>query len=242
MNNTQRVLLAVYLPLTVLFLILDNLYPAHTIVSYIKYTTVISLFLASLAIKKTRAEQRIISAALFFVVIADFFFVYCGTLPQLSGNVDPLGMAGFMLAYLLLIIVYQKNFRFTKKEAFALLIIIGIITPVFVKLAPHVTGPMFIGSCVFGLVLCYMTWTSICTMFRGYFNPGAARIIAISGILLFISDLAVANSLFNPNFNDIFVPWLKNIIWGTYIPAWCLQVMLVAEENLLISPYSSRRY
>jgi len=242
MNNAQRALLAVYLPITVLFLIVDRLYPAHALVNYVKYTSVISFFLVSLAIRKTRAEQGLISLALFFVVLADFFLVYCNTLPQLANKVVPLGIAGFMLAYLVLIIVYQKNFSLSKKEAFALLAVLSIFVPVFLILAPHVTGFLFIGASVFGFVLCYMTWTSICTIFRGYFNPGAARIIALSGILMFICDLGVANSLFNPAYSGSFVPWLKNIIWGAYIPAWCMQVMLIADENLVAPPYNARRY
>ena len=234
MNNTQRALLAVYLPLTGLFLFLDNLYPSHPIVSYSKYATIISLFLVSLVLRKCHTEQKIVSFALFFVVVADFFLVFCSTLPQLAPKVVPLGIAGFMLAYLLLILVYQKNFRITKKEGLALLVVAAIFAPVYLTLAKYVTGPLFIGTAIFGLVLCYMTWTLICTLFRGYYNPASARLIALSGILIFVSDLAVAHALFNPAYANTFVPWLKNITWICYIPAWCLQAMLVAEEKLIL--------
>ena len=79
---------------------------------------------------------------------------------------------------------------------------------------------MLVGVLIFGVVLCYMTWTSICTIFRKYFNRRIAILIAISGILMFICDIGVAYSLFHPFYSTVYIPVLKNIIWMAYILGW----------------------
>lgn len=52
MGNTQRILIAIYFPITLLIVILDNIYPEENMVLYLKYTTMITLFLSALTIKK----------------------------------------------------------------------------------------------------------------------------------------------------------------------------------------------
>jgi hypothetical protein len=42
----------------------------------------------------------------------------------------------------------------------------------------------------------------------------------------------VANRLFNPAYGEP-VWWLQNLVWGTYIPAWTLIVLNIADERLL---------
>ncbi|KJS88261.1 MAG: hypothetical protein JM58_01505 [Peptococcaceae bacterium BICA1-8] len=235
MNNFQKVLLVIYLPITIFILILDILYPGGNMVSYLKYATIISLFIVALKIKKNYTEQYFMNLAIFFAMFSDFFLVFCSTIPEISRSVVSFGIAGFILAYSLLIIAYQKNFKFGWGEFFTMLFVLSIFVPQYIILYPHINGWMFYGAVIFGLVLCYMAWTSICTIFRGYFNPKISRLIALSGFLMFICDLGVANDIFNPAFSNLFVPWLKNIIWGSYIPAWTLLVVLIAEKNLLSS-------
>ncbi|CAH2213773.1 lysoplasmalogenase family protein [Tepidibacter aestuarii] len=233
MNNIQRVLLSIYLPITIFILILDNLYPGENLVSYIKFSTIITLFLVALRIKKKYYEQKFLNLSIFFIVIADFFLVFCNTIPELSRRVVFYGIIGFMLAYLSLIIAFQKNFKIGSGELLAIVPVLGIFIPIFVKLYPYVPGAMFYGVIIFGLVLCYMVWTSISTLFRGYFTPKISRYVALSGFLMLVCDMGVANELFNPAFAGQFVPWLKNIIWVSYIPAWTLIVYILADDNLL---------
>jgi len=233
MNKLQKVLLAIYLPITMVILILDNLYPGANMISYIKYAIIISLFIVAFKIKKNFTEQFFMTLAIFFAMISDFFLVFCSTIPDLNNRVIPLGIAGFIIAYSLLILAYQKNFKFGWGEFLAIIPVLSIFIPQFIILYPFINGFMFYGTAIFGLVLCYMAWTSICTIFRGYFNPITSRLIALSGFLMFICDLGVANGIFNPAFSNSFVPWLKNIIWGSYIPAWTLLVVIIAEKNLL---------
>lgn len=235
MNNVQKILIATYLPITIFILILNILYPGAAFVKCIKFTTIITLFLVALSIKKNFLEQRIMNLAIFFVSIGDFFLNFCSIIPKLSDKVMPLGSLAFLLAYLALILAFQKNFKIGISELLGIIPILMIFIPNFIKLSSYISGLIFYGLIIFSLVLCYMVWTSISTIFRGYFNPQVSRHAALSGYLILISDMAVAHSMFNPAFADQFVPWLNNVIWASYVPAWTLIVLIIAEKNLLSS-------
>ncbi|MDD4048616.1 MAG: lysoplasmalogenase family protein [Clostridia bacterium] len=155
MKNIRKYLFVIYLPITFLFLILDNFYPGESFVNYIKFATIITLFLVAFSIKKKYPEQKLMNLAIFFIIIGDFFLVYCGTIPELSDKVVPFGMIRFILAYLSLIVAFQKNFKIAKGELLALVLVIFI--PNFIKLYPHITGAIFYGATIFSFVLCYMT-------------------------------------------------------------------------------------
>jgi hypothetical protein len=96
MGNNQKILIAIYFPITLLIFILDNIYPQENIVLYIKYATMITLFLSGLTIKKKFFEQKLMALSLFFLVIADFFLVFAGTIENLKMNLDPFGILGFL--------------------------------------------------------------------------------------------------------------------------------------------------
>lgn len=234
MNNTQRILLVIYIPITLLILILDNIYPKEDIVLYLKYTIMITLFLSAITMQKKIREQKIMAMSFFFLVAADFFLVFINTIDNLKLNFSALGAVGFLFAYICLIVAYQKNFKVEKEEIIVSIPIVIIFIYVFISLQPYVNGLMFIGALIFLSVLCYMTWTSICTIFRKHFNSKPAWFIAISGCLMFICDIGVAFSRFHPIYSKMYVPWLTNIIWTTYIPGWTLLVVVICEENLII--------
>lgn len=213
MNNTQKSLLVIYLPLTFVILIFDHIYPNENVVLYLKYTTMITLFLSSMIIKKKFHDQKIMALSFIFLVIA-----------------------GFLFAYICLIIAYQKNFKIGKGEIIAGIPMAIIFLYVFFSLKPYVYGFMFIGSLIFFMVLCYMTWTGICTLFRNYFTWKISKLIAVSSILMFICDIGVAFSFFHPAYSKEFIPWLQNIIWAAYIPGWTLLAVIINEDALIIIP------
>jgi hypothetical protein len=201
---------------------------------YLKYTIMITLFLSVISIRKKYREQKIMAISFFFVIVADFFFGISTTLHNSEIDLSPFGIAGFIIAYLCLSYAYQKNFKVGTEEIVTAMPILLIFLCVFLLLKPYVKGLMIIESLIFGLVLCYMTWSAICTVFRGYFRMKTALLIAISGSLMFICDLGVAFSLFHPCYSKIFVPWLNNIIWAAYIPGWTLLAVVISEEKLRI--------
>ncbi len=232
MNNAQRILLAVYLPLTLLILRFDQLYPGEAAVQYLKYTVMTALFIAVSSIRKKHWEQKLMAVSFLFLVIADFFLVFAATIENLKLDLTPLGIGGFLIAYLFLIAAYQRNFKLGKAEIITAIPVSGTFIYVFLSLKPFVVGPMLVGTLIFGIVLSYMTWSAVCTLFRHYYRPAIAGLIALSGILMFICDLGVAYSLFHPLYAGGHVSWLKNIIWGAYIPGWTLLAVVICAEDL----------
>jgi hypothetical protein len=236
MRNTQRILIAIYFPITVLIFILDNFYPKENMILYLKYTTMITLFLSAITIKKKFFEQKLMALSFFFLVIADFFLVFAGTIENLKINLDPFGIIGFLCAYICLIIAYNKNFRLRRSEILAGVPFSIIFIAVFGLLMPYIYNPvMKVGTLIFGIVLTYMAWTSVCTIFRNYFTKKISWIITASGCLMFICDVGVAFSKFYPIFVMKHTPWLTNIIWIAYVPGWTLLAVLICEENLIIT-------
>ena len=229
MNDTQKALLAIYLPLTVLVAVLDDIYPEAAVVKYVKYAIIVTFFLVSLIVEKRYYEQNVMALSLFFVMLADFFLVFSTTL-NLKVSLAPYGVVCFTLAYVCLIYVYQKNFSIGKSEIITAVPIMAAFIYVFVSLSAYVSGFMFLGALLFGITLSYMTWTSVCTIFRGYFTKRASIMIAISGICMFICDLGVAYSLLDPSYGYAF--WQKNIVWSAYLIGWALLDLIICEEDL----------
>jgi hypothetical protein len=234
MSNIQRVIMAVYFPLTIFFVVADNLYPADNLVRLIKFMTILTIFIAAFSIRKKFSEQKLMTIAVLFAVLGDFFLGFGERIPGIKSLDAPLGMLGFMISYIFLIIALHKNFSISRKNLLAVVPIALVYIPVFLNLARFITGPMFVAASIFGLVLCYMCWTALCCLLRGYFTRKTAWLLSLSGCLIFISDIVVANALFNPLFKGHFVPLLQNIIWITFVPAWALILATVAEENLKV--------
>ncbi|MCL6612973.1 MAG: lysoplasmalogenase [Peptococcaceae bacterium] len=232
MNGRQRVLLSVFLAITALTVLLDNLFPGARAVNYFKFFTILALFLSTLAAGKRCREQATLSWAVFFVVVGDFLINFCSTLPEINYKVKIPGAAGFLAAYLLLIMAGKKNMRIGFGELLAAVPVLAVYIPALSTLRPHIPGPILPGVILFSLVLCLMAWVSACAMFSGYYRAAVSCRMALTGFLILISDITIANLAFNPAYAGQFVPWLKNIVWGTYIPAWTLVALNVAEDRL----------
>lgn len=230
MNNSQKSLLAVYLPFTVLILILDNLYPVSDMVRYLKFTTMFTLFGTVMVVKKNTREQKIMAWAYFFLVLADFFMVLLTTFDTLNIYLESSGGIGFLIAYLFLIAALQKNFQLKRAEIIAAIPIAAVFLGIFFLLEPYLSLLFSIGVFIFQFVLCYMTWTAVCTLFRDYYNLKTARLITIASILILICDMAVVLSIFLPQYPS-FLPWSENIIWGSYVPGWTLLAVVIHEDS-----------
>lgn len=156
-NNAQRTLLAIYLPLTLLIIVFGQLYHQADFVKYIKYAVMITLFLSTLVTVKKYREQKIMAAAFIFVVIGDFFLVFLTTFNYSTMSVAPYGITGFLLAYLCLIAAYQKNFKMGQAEILAAIPFVLIFLCINLIMYQYLKGFMFIGLVVFGAALFFMT-------------------------------------------------------------------------------------
>jgi len=235
LNNTQRVLLSVYLPLTILILLLDPTHPVYIVVQSIRYTTIISLFFAVTLINKKYNEQKIMAPAFFFMALGDFFLVFVSAIGSIQVDLSAFGICSFLIAYLFLIKAYRRKTLNKGKEILAA--IPFLITFIFAAyiLAPYIHGAVLFIAIGFSFVLCYMSWSAVCTLFQNYYSHKAAIMIAISGIMMYICDMGIAFSLFHPIYSTVYIPILKNIVWFAYILGWSLAAAVIAEDNLLLN-------
>ena len=213
---------------------LDRLFPGAAGVSYFKFATVAGIFWASLApliAGGRRREQFLLGWAVYLVMVGDFFLNLCSNVPDLAGRVVPLGVLSFLLAYLLVATVFLKNFNFHLTDLPAAALVLAIFIPNFSALSPGIGRVLLPGAFFFGLAICFMAWACLRTVFNCPYQHRVCLRAALAGLLILISDTALAHSLFNPSFAGHFVPWLKNIIWGAYLPAWTLMALNIAEDR-----------
>lgn len=237
MNNGQRIILATYLPLTVLILLFTTLYALGDPALYLKFGVRVAMLLTVIFIRKNCSEQNILVPAFLCTVFSDYFFSLVRATNPGFANRDLYGMLGFVMAYLFLIIAFQRNFRFGKKEIITLIPFVIVFAFVMTTLAQYAVGVMFWAAIVLGIVLCYTGMTMVSTLYRGYFRKRTAWMIAISGCILFLSDAVVAFAIFHPDFRG-FLLWKENLVWGTYMLGWILLLMITAENEIREKLYS----
>ncbi|MFZ5644956.1 MAG: lysoplasmalogenase family protein [Bacillota bacterium] len=232
MKKAQIAVLAVYLMLTAAILVFNSLCYGSRAVNYFKFAVVFSLLVTALVFKKRFREQGMLTAVVLFMALGDFFLNFCSTIPWLAGDVKVFGVLGFFFAYLLLIIVFERGDQAGLEMVLFFIPVLVIALPAAIITFPFVDGEVLLGLLLFGAVLCYMTWSAICTISRGYYSQAAARRFALAGYLILVSDICIAVSTFNPSCTPPIALWLNNIVWGTFIPAWALIVVNIAEEDL----------
>ncbi len=230
-NMVFAMVMVQLLAVLVLFHVLAGNYTALGIV---KYAVVGSIFTASLFLRAGTADHRLLKAAILFLFAGDFFLILSGTFPGVSPNdrwVKVGGMIGFALAYLSLIIAYNRSFSPGGRDILAMVPVLAVVAPVIYVLAPLLSGAMLAWSLVFTFILSFMAWSAICTLNRGYYTRKAALRFAWAGYLMFLSDMGVAFGFFYPGL-DRNMPWLGTEIWITYIPAWSLILMNLSDPTL----------
>ena len=234
MSNSNRIILATYLPLTLLILLFTTLYALESQALYLKFGVRVAMFLTVLILNKRIWTQRILIFAFLCTLLSDYFFVLLRATNPDFPNRELYGMVGFIVAYLFLIAAFQRHLSFGKREVLTLLPFVVVFGIVLSLLAKHAVGFMFVAAVILGVVLCYTGMTMVSTLYRGYFTKSAAWLIAISGCVLFFSDMVVAFSIFHPAFKP-FLLWKENLIWGTYMLGWILLLIIAGEEKLTLN-------
>lgn len=236
MSVRQKFCIIVSLLLILLVLMLDHIYPDELLVRILKFLIIAALLIQALLIEKKYSVQKTMNVALFFAAIGDFIFLLCKCLLikdyyfiyYISAA---LGGFFFILSYLYLIKAFKKSFTLYHFLSAALLA--GITSKLLIKYYCFINVITLAGLIIFGVILCFMTCSSICTIFEGYYKVTPALCIGIAGILIYISDICVGISVFVPSNFEQFRPWLNNAIWGSFISAWAIITILIAEDNLI---------
>ena len=234
----QKNIVSSYIIIACFLVFIDFFFPAAVFAYFIKYLTTLSLFMISLLHKKRFREQKLMFVAQFFVVIADYFFVLSRgfNAGQLTYFNKLIGTFCFFLAYIILIKAWgerrNNNIRFNMLEIFIGLAVLLVLWPTVKLLAPHLNLFVKLGALSFGVILCLLVWTGLCTRFRNYYGRTTSSLIGLASCLIFVSDLAVAHASLNPIYSGHFLSWLSALIWITYVPAWAIIVNVIINQNI----------
>lgn len=233
MNRMQRKLIKIYVPVTLVIVILDLVLDATALFWLLKYLTVLSLFLWSFFhMKKTRDQERL-GLSLFFVAAGDAFLYLPLALGYEQSELIPYGMMMFILAYGCLILVYRQGLHPGRFERMAALPSAAVFYLGLMLLWRRESGPVLSLTLIFWGILCTMLWMALCTRSARSPYRRHGKVIALSAILMVVCDAGVGLGLFYPAQSTMVYNLAKSIIWTAYIPAWTLIAWLSLEEHPL---------
>ena len=109
MNRLQKILAIGCIPVVMTVLLLDRFFPGATAVVYFKFLVMVSLGVVAFRVHDKSHDQKLMALAVFFMVVSDVFLVVGYTLPMDAERLEPLGAAGFAIAYVFLIAAYRHN-------------------------------------------------------------------------------------------------------------------------------------
>lgn len=227
MSKIQKNLLVIYLALTVTVLVLDHLWPASVYVRLYKNLIMFSLFLASQACRKRHLIQEPVSLAILFAATGDLCFAL-GT----HGIWLFSGLGAFFLAYILLILVFRRRLLPSITEVFLAVPVLLFTARYYLFLRPYIPQELHPFTPFSALFLTLVCWCGLCTVPQKVFQKRPALFCAFAGCLILISDAAISAGVFLPPRDAYFDPWLFNIIWGAFIPAWTLMAAFSLETDL----------
>lgn len=230
MNLYQKLLLAVFIPVTLVIITLDYIFPSQFFVDIIKFATMTALLLASLYVKKRYNEQLLLLLSLLLAVSGDLLFVLLKDLLAFS---LPIGVSFFTISYISLIAVFSKAKFHDPLMLLTAVPVLSLVLPVAYVSYNKVDDRILPFGIIFIVVLSFMTWSAVKTLFGRYYSAGSAKLMAAAGFMILICDCSVILSLFGPEGFQYFKTVLKSIIWGAWIPAWTLIAVLIGEDKLL---------
>lgn len=232
MNKTQKLALQIFIPLTLIIIFMIYLIPDSNLLHYSKFAVTVGLFIFALSIKTKGMTWLMLKIAFFLSAFGDFFLAAMKAIDKnFDGSLYGIGL--FLLAYIFLILTFQKFGDDWKrssiwKELFLLIPLLLIVGIFFVSMYKYLGGIMIPISIFFAFTITYMTWTAIATLKRGWFKKSSAALIGIAAILIFISDFAVAYEIFLPAFENP-PAWIEALVRGTFTPAWTLLLLVLAD-------------
>lgn len=230
MNRTQRILAVTYGAVTILILLCHLIYTKNAPSLILTFTVRASMVALAFLLPTAFREKKRLRAAFFFTLVSDFFFIFVKLYNPDMPNREMYGMMGFILAYFFLTWTFSDRLRLGRRELLTFLPFITIFLILFMTLRQYASGFMYPVGIGIGLMLSITGMATVSTTFRGYFTKRAALFIAIAGAMMFFSDLFVAYSIYHPAWKE-FMLWKENMIWGTYVPAWTMLLLLMAEDQ-----------
>lgn len=232
MNKTQKLALQIFIPLTLMTILMIYLIPDSNLLHYSKFAGTVGLLIFAITIKTKGMTWFMLKIAFFLSALGDFFLAAMKAIDKnFDGSLYGIGL--FLLAYIFLIMAFQKfgdewNKKNIWKELLLLIPLLLIVGIFFVTMYQYLGGIMIPISILFAITITYMTWTAITTIKRGWFKKSSAVLISIAVVLIFISDFAVAYEIFLPAFENP-PAWIEALVRGTFTPAWTLFLLVLAD-------------
>lgn len=232
MNRTQKIIVAATFSLLVLSYILTDLYQeAHSIIIF-KYGLRVTLLACALVFLKKEREPIFLVLALLFTLFSDYYFSLSLTFASPPANRELLGVLGFIMAYPMLMLAFGRQFRFQRRDLLVVAPFVLTYLIILYFLLPYASGMLMYAAIALGVVLCCFAVVMVSALYRGVYTRRPALFIALGAIILFISDMVVAFSIFYPPLKG-FILWKEQVIWLTYVPGWVLFLLAVADDQLL---------
>lgn len=230
-RNFQRIIIVTYFILTILILVFTAVYSMTGPALYLKFGVRTGMFLTAIVLCWKHHGNKLLVTAFFFTLLSDFFFVFLRVTDPGLKNREMFGMLGFILAYMFIILAFKSHFKVGKKEVISIVPFVLVFAFVLVSLRKYAVGFMFWAAIVLGVVLCITGMIMVSGMFNDFYKKSVALRIAASGVILFLSDMVVAFSIFHPDYRG-FLLWKENTIWLTYMVGWTLLLSVLAEDEL----------
>lgn len=234
MNRIQRKLIRIYLPVTLVIVILDIVLDAEQLLWMVKYLAVFSLFLWTLFLPKKTRDQTRLGLSLFFVAAGDAFLYLPLALGYSQSSFIPYGMMMFILAYGCLILVYSQGLHLGRFETLVAIPCLAVFYLGLTMLWRAGSGPVISLTLVFWGILCTVLWMALCALSKRSPYQAYGKVIALSAVLMVVCDAGVGMGIFFSAPSTMVYSFAKRIIWLAYIPAWMLIAWLAAEEHPLM--------
>lgn len=233
MNRIQQKLIAVYLPMTLVIIVLDLVFGNTPLMWLVKFLAIASLFLWSFFLRKKSREQEQLGLSLLFVTLGDGFLYLPLALGYGESALIPYGMVMFILAYGCLILVYRQGLHPGRFEGMAGVASAAVFYLGLMLLWRRQSGPVIGLTLIFWGTLCTMLWMALCTRSARSPYRKHGKVIALSAVLMVVCDAGVGLGLLYPAQSNLVYLLARSIIWAAYIPAWTLIAWLALEEQPL---------
>jgi uncharacterized membrane protein YhhN len=182
--------------------------------------------LAALAFRRFRdRDHLILGAALVFSCLGDIFL-------DLPGQHFIHGLASFLVAHLLYILLFERNWPHPLRPSGGQMTLAAIALVYSLLLSNWLSPDLGTLAAPVMIYTCAITIMAVSTIFAGFAKPW----VWIGAILFMISDSMIAAGKFKTP-----VPFSRYLIWATYYPGQCGIALGFLQEKLGTSHTDERK-
>jgi len=231
MSESGRKVLFVFLILTIVLLVMEEIGIDGDALIFARYTVVIVLGTVAYSRKGLTNEQRVLSSAFPLMIMGDFFLVLSYLFNGFPSELRYIGFIPFTIAYMLIARIYIKGFRWNPWLVLPTVVYGLFLVLLGVFILPHISGVEILLGMLVASALIAMAWAGASSIWNGYYARRTSILMALSGLLMLLCDFGVAFDLFYPNISSIKALLEINVVWLTYIPGWTILALVVMERE-----------